>query len=76
MTPEEREREQCRQLASELMGGRPVDDGTIDKLNLCIQHQSPRPGALLRRLLEMKARGVREASPESLAYGVRMLHFL
>src|ERR1035437_2459370 len=43
MTPEEREREQCRQLASELMGGRPVDDGTIDKLNLSIQHQSPRP---------------------------------
>jgi hypothetical protein len=50
MTPEAREREQCRQLVSELMGGIQVDDEMIATLNHAIQHLSPATGELLRRL--------------------------
>jgi hypothetical protein len=75
LTPEQpSELEECRQLASKLMGGRAVDDSTLENLNAAIQHQSPTPGALLRRLTRIKELGGRELSLERLIESVIMLH--
>lgn len=70
------EEEQCKQLASELTGGYAIDDFGIAELNAAMEGQSPRPGALLRRLQEYKQSGKTARDLHQLAYGVRELHWL
>jgi len=70
------EEEQCRKLASELTGGRAIDDFGIAELNGAMEGQSPKPGALLRRLQEFKRRGKTARDLHQLAQGLRDLYWL
>jgi hypothetical protein len=70
------EEEQCRQLASELLGGRAIDDFGMAELKAAMEGQSPKPGALLRRLQEFKRRGRTARTLYQLAYGVKEFYWL
>ena len=70
------EEEQCRQLASELTGGDAISNLGIAQLKTAIEGQSPKPGALLRRLQELKLRGRVLQNLYQLAYALRELWWL
>lgn len=67
---------ECRDLASELLGNHPADDQTMAILNAAILEQCRKPGALLRRLRELKSRGMTANDPFELAKGVAFLYWL
>lgn len=67
---------ECKDLASELLGNYPADDQTMAILNAAILEQCRKPGALLRRLRELKSRGMTANDPFELAKGVAFLYWL
>jgi hypothetical protein len=75
-TPAVSEEEQCRQLASELVNGLPIDRQGMVELNAAMEGQSAKSGALLRRLLELKRRGKTARNVHELAAGVRGFYWL
>jgi hypothetical protein len=74
LTQAEKHREECRHLASALMGGVAVDDQILAGLHAAIQHQSPKPGSLLHRLQEIWSRGARGLSLDKLTTGLQILN--
>jgi nucleoid DNA-binding protein len=74
--PRRSEETECRDLASELLGSGPADDQTMAVLNAAIPEQCRKPGALLRRLRELKSRGLTANDPIELARGVDFLYWL
>ena len=67
---------ECRDLASELLGNHPADDQTMAMQFTPILEQCRKPGALLRRLRELKSRGMTANDPFELAKGVAFLYWL
>jgi len=71
-SPEELE---ARQLAAELLS-QPVNDWTTAYLQETINPRRPRPGALLRRLRELKKRGLTFQNVTLLARALFDLHWI
>lgn len=71
-TPEEIE---CRELAAKLLG-HTVDDQSMARLQYGADFPQPRPGALLRRLREVRSRGRRPAGVEDLTAAVANLYWI
>ena len=84
-TPETPDDLQARQIASELLR-RPADKGAMAKLQYAVKAHpqnpwevllaNPKPGALLRRLKDIKARGWQNFGVDSLAQQVTSLHWV
>jgi nucleoid DNA-binding protein len=71
-TPEQME---CRQLATELLA-KAVDDQVMTELQNAADFPSPKPGALLRRLKEVRNRGWPNRSTEELSAGLAKLYWV
>lgn len=71
-TPEQME---CRRLATELLATA-VDDQIMAELQKDADFPSPKPGALLRRLKEVRNRGLRIRSTEDLTAALAKLYWV
>jgi nucleoid DNA-binding protein len=69
------EQVECRQLATELLA-KAVDDQIMAKLQKGADFPSSKPGALLRRLREVRNRGWRITSTEDLTACLATLHWV
>ena len=73
--PPTREQVECRQLATDLLA-KAVDDQIMAQLQKDADFPSPKPGALLRRLKEVRNRGWRITSVEDLTAAFAKLYWL